>query len=85
MSRGERLQKMKLENIENSNGELLTISEVCNLLKISRMQVFRLRKAGKLAVIQNGRFIRFRRSSVLTYLSKLEIPAFHKDFAEVSK
>ena len=49
---------------------LLTVNEVADLLRVSRMTVYRLIKEGQLAAIRVGRNYRLREDDVDEYLSK---------------
>ena len=53
-----------------TQARLLTVNEVADLLRVSRMTVYRLIKEGQLAAIRVGRNYRLREDDVDEYLSK---------------
>jgi excisionase family DNA binding protein len=53
--------------------ELLTLSEVADLLKISVSSVRRLQQARKLAFIKVGGSVRFSKGDILTYLEQQRV------------
>lgn len=50
--------------------ELLTREEVIRLLKVSKATLYRLTRDGELPAIKGKRFIRYRRSDIVTFLEK---------------
>jgi len=51
--------------------ELLTVKQVCNLLKISRRTLFNMRKEGKIPfVLVSKRLVRFKKGDVLNLVQK---------------
>ena len=53
-----------------TQGRLLTVNEVADLLRVSRMTVYRLIKEGQLKALRVGRSYRLREDDVDEYLSK---------------
>jgi excisionase family DNA binding protein len=53
-----------------TNARLLTVNEVADLLRVSRMTVYRLIKDGQMKAIRVGRNYRLREDDVDEYLSK---------------
>ena len=49
-------------------GDLLTVGEVAETMRVSNMTVYRLIKAGDLPAIRVGKNFRIRRSDVESYL-----------------
>ncbi len=61
---------LKGGDVEQDLGEpLLTVDEVANLMRVSKMTVYRLIKAGHLAAIRVGKNYRIRRSDINRYLT----------------
>jgi excisionase family DNA binding protein len=60
--------------INPSGGDLLTITEVCILLKIKRRTLDDWRAVRALPCIQRGRYVRFRRADVEAFLAACTIP-----------
>jgi excisionase family DNA binding protein len=57
----------------NNSSQVLTISELCEELRISRTTAWRLLNAGELQWVRLGkRSVRVIRSSILTYLQRHE-------------
>ncbi len=52
-----------------TQGRLLTASEVADLLRVSRMTVYRLIKEGQIKALRVGRSYRLREDDVDEYLS----------------
>lgn len=50
--------------------ELLTAREVAEVMRVSKMTVYRLIKAGELPAIRVGRHLRIRHDDVLGYLDR---------------
>jgi len=59
----------------NSAIELLTISEVAGVLKISKTGVWRLKDAGHLPFHKVGGSVRFSKSDLVSYLEKSRVEA----------
>lgn len=55
--------------------QLMTLTEVCDLLQVSRWTVLRLRKAGYLPTLLIGRCMRFPTSAVREFIRNEEIKA----------
>ena len=54
--------------------EILTISEVAEMLRVSEGHVYSLMRAGELPVIRRGkRFTRIRRSDLMAYLDEITV------------
>lgn len=53
-----------------TEARLLTVSEVANLLRVSRMTVYRLIKEGQMSALRIGRSYRLREDDVDDYLSR---------------
>lgn len=53
-----------------TEARLLTVNEVADLLRVSRMTVYRLIKEGDIAALRVGRSYRLREDDVDDYLSK---------------
>ena len=53
-----------------TQARLLTVNEVADLLRVSRMTVYRLIKEGQLKALRVGRSYRLREDDVDEYLSK---------------
>jgi excisionase family DNA binding protein len=53
-----------------TEARLLTVSEVANLLRVSRMTVYRLIKEGQMSALRIGRSYRLREYDVDDYLSR---------------
>jgi len=53
-----------------TQARLLTVNEVADLLRVSRMTVYRLIKEGQLKALRVGRNYRLREDDVDEYLSK---------------
>jgi len=53
-----------------TEARLLTVNEVADLLRISRMTVYRLIKEGQIAALRVGRSYRLREDDVDDYLSQ---------------
>jgi excisionase family DNA binding protein len=53
-----------------TQGRLLTVNEVADLLRVSRMTVYRLIKEGQMKALRVGRSYRLREDDVDEYLSK---------------
>ena len=53
-----------------TEARLLTVNEVADLLRVSRMTVYRLIKEGDLAALRVGRSYRLREDDVDEYLSE---------------
>ena len=51
-----------------TEARLLTVNEVSDLMRVSRMTVYRLIKGGELPSLRVGRGYRFREEDVHTYL-----------------
>ena len=51
-----------------TEARLLTVNEVADLLRVSRMTVYRLIKDGEMAAVRVGRSYRLREDDVDTYL-----------------
>ena len=62
----------------NSTIELLTITEVAELLKISAMGVRRLQQARRLPFIKVGGSIRFFKRDIIVYLEKQRVESTAK-------
>ena len=52
-----------------TEARLLTVNEVADLLRVSRMTVYRLINQGEIAALRVGRIYRLREDDVDTYLS----------------
>jgi excisionase family DNA binding protein len=52
-----------------TEARLLTVNEVADLLRVSRMTVYRLIKEGQISALRVGRNYRLREDDVDTYLS----------------
>jgi excisionase family DNA binding protein len=52
-----------------TEARLLTVNEVADLLRVSRMTVYRLIKEGEIAALRVGRSYRLREDDVDEYLS----------------
>jgi excisionase family DNA binding protein len=52
-----------------SEVRLLTVNEVADLLRVSRMTVYRLIKTGEMPALRVGRSYRLREQDVHTYLN----------------
>jgi excisionase family DNA binding protein len=52
-----------------TEARLLTVNEVADLLRVSRMTVYRMIKEGEMAAVRVGRGYRLREDDVDTYLS----------------
>ena len=52
-----------------TEARLLTVNEVADLLRVSRMTVYRMIKDGEMAAVRVGRSYRLREDDVDTYLS----------------
>jgi excisionase family DNA binding protein len=52
-----------------TEARLLTVNEVADFLRVSRMTVYRLIKDGEMAAVRVGRSYRLREDDVDTYLS----------------
>ena len=52
-----------------TEARLLTVNEVADLLRVSRMTVYRLIKTGEMPALRVGRSYRLREEDVDTYLS----------------
>ena len=52
-----------------TEARLLTVTEVADLLRVSRMTVYRMIKEGDMAAVRVGRSYRLREDDVDTYLS----------------
>lgn len=75
------MKENKDNSLEYSSiDELLTIEECCIRLKVSRQHFYRLRKAGKIGVVAEGRYIRVRASAIDAYLQKISKPPTHRKF-----
>lgn len=59
---------------------LLKLSQAQDFLQISRQELYRLRKSGKLPVVERGKFVRIWQSDLEAYLEKLTKPARHREF-----
>jgi excisionase family DNA binding protein len=53
-----------------TEARLLTVNEVADLLRVSRMTVYRLIKEGDMAALRVGRSYRLREDDVDSYLSQ---------------
>jgi excisionase family DNA binding protein len=53
-----------------TQARLLTVNEVADLLRVSRMTVYRLIKEGQIKALRVGRSYRLREDDVDEYLSK---------------
>jgi excisionase family DNA binding protein len=53
-----------------TEARLLTVNEVADLLRVSRMTVYRLIKEGEIAALRVGRSYRLREDDVDDYLSQ---------------
>jgi excisionase family DNA binding protein len=53
-----------------TEARLLTVSEVADLLRVSRMTVYRLIKDGEMSALRVGRSYRLREDDVDDYLSR---------------
>jgi excisionase family DNA binding protein len=53
-----------------TEARLLTVNEVADLLRVSRMTVYRLIKEGQIGALRVGRNYRLREDDVATYLSE---------------
>ncbi len=53
-----------------SEARLLTVNEVADLLRVSRMTVYRLIKTGEMSAVRVGRNYRLREEDVDTYLTE---------------
>jgi excisionase family DNA binding protein len=53
-----------------TQARLLTVNEVADLLRVSRMTVYRLIKEGQMKALRVGRSYRLREDDVDEYLSK---------------
>jgi len=53
-----------------TEARLLTVSEVADLLRVSRMTVYRLIKEGQMSALRVGRSYRLREDDVDDYLSR---------------
>ena len=53
-----------------TQARLLTVTEVADLLRVSRMTVYRLIKEGQMKALRVGRSYRLREDDVDEYLSK---------------
>ncbi len=54
-------------------GEILTVSEVAEYLRINPQTVYRKAKAGEIPAVRIGRAIRFRRSELDAWLKSQEL------------
>jgi excisionase family DNA binding protein len=52
-----------------TEARLLTVNEVADLLRVSRMTVYRMIREGNMAAVRVGRGYRLREDDVDTYLS----------------
>lgn len=59
---------------------LFTIEETADLLRISRMQLFRLRKRGKIESYQDGRLVTFSQAHIEKYLKAITKKSTAKGF-----
>lgn len=64
---------MKIEPF--TEARLLTANEVADLLRVSRMTVYRLIKTGEMPTVRVGRSYRFREEDVHSYLMERYIEA----------
>ena len=54
-------------------GEVMTVSEVAEYLRVNPQTVYRKAKAGELPAVRIGRAIRFRRSELEAWLKNLRV------------
>lgn len=54
--------------------EFLTVEEVANLLRVTKMTVYRTIDRGEIPYYRLGRLKRFRRSDVEDYLTRCRVP-----------
>jgi excisionase family DNA binding protein len=54
------LKKLRTERKDLQENTLLTVKEVCSLLKVSRQTIHAMRKDGRLKSVEIGRGIRFQ-------------------------
>lgn len=59
----------------NDNASFLTVAEVANLMRVSKMTVYRLIHSEELPAVQVGRNFRVRESAVNEYLGSSEYTA----------
>lgn len=59
----------------NDNGSFLTVAEVADLMRVSKMTVYRLIHSEELPAVQVGRNFRVRESAVNEYLGSSEYTA----------
>lgn len=53
--------------------ELLTVSEVASMMRVSNMTVYRLIKRGQLDAVRVGRSYRIRRQDLVSYLMRSSV------------
>jgi excisionase family DNA binding protein len=58
-----------------SGDRLLTVREVADAMRISKMTVYRLVKGGQLAAIRVGRNYRIRQAALTQYLAERSVSA----------
>lgn len=58
------LKKIRTERKDLQENTLLTVKEVCSLLKVSRQTIHAMRKDGRLKSVGIGRAIRFNRNEI---------------------
>ncbi|KAB1504425.1 helix-turn-helix domain-containing protein [Corynebacterium sp. 320] len=64
-----------MANASNDNGSFLTVAEVADLMRVSKMTVYRLIHSEELPAVQVGRNFRVRESAVNEYLGSSEYTA----------
>jgi excisionase family DNA binding protein len=64
------LQSAAVRREPFTEARLLTVNEVADLLRVSRMTVYRLIKTGEMSAVRVGRNYRLREEDVETYLTE---------------
>jgi excisionase family DNA binding protein len=62
-----------MRSIEELKNELLSLQDVCDILKIKPQTLRNWICQGKIACIKMGRSVRFRRSNIELFLKKLDV------------
>ena len=57
----------------NSEKELITSAEVCKLLKVSRITVYRMAKRGEIPCYRNGSILMFYKDEILRWVDSTRI------------
>ena len=56
------------------DNDLLTIKEVCEILKITRLTLYKLTKKGDITAYKLGRAVRYRRGDIMAGLKRMYQP-----------